>query len=172
MNYTAAVITMSDKGARGERVDTSGPAVQQLLAENGWEVVYTNMIPDDFETIKAELVKCADELDVCLVMTTGGTGFARRDVTPEATHAVCDRQVRGIPEAMRAESLKITPMGMLSRAEAGLRGGTLIVNLPGSEKAARECLAAVIKPIRHGIDVLRGESHDCAQMHKEEHQHG
>lgn len=172
MNYTAAVITMSDKGARGERVDTSGPAVRQLLAENGWEVVYTNMIPDDFETIKAELVKCADELDVCLVMTTGGTGFARRDVTPEATHAVCDRQVRGIPEAMRAESLKITPMGMLSRAEAGLRGGTLIVNLPGSEKAARECLAAVIKPIRHGIDVLRGESHDCAQMHKEEHQHG
>lgn len=172
MNYTAAVITMSDKGAKGQRKDTSGPAVQELLAENGWQVVYTNLIPDDFETIKAELIKCADELDVCLVMTTGGTGFARRDVTPEATHAVCDRQVRGIPEAMRAESLKITPMGMLSRAEAGLRGGTLIVNLPGSEKAARECLSAVIKPIRHGIDVLRGQSHDCAGIHKEEHHHG
>ncbi|MCI8646138.1 MAG: MogA/MoaB family molybdenum cofactor biosynthesis protein [Firmicutes bacterium] len=172
MKYTAAVITMSDKGSKGERTDTSGPAVQELLKENGWQVVYTNLIPDDFETIKAELIKCADELDVCLVMTTGGTGFARRDVTPEATHAVCDRQVRGIPEAMRAESLKITPMGMLSRAEAGLRGGTLIVNLPGSEKAARECLSAVIKPIRHGIDVLRGESHDCARIHKEEHHHG
>ena len=172
MKYTAAVITMSDKGSKGERTDTSGPAVQELLKENGWQVVYTNLIPDDFETIKAELIKCADELDVCLVMTTGGTGFARRDVTPEATHAVCDRQVRGIPEAMRAESLKITPMGMLSRAEAGLRGGTLIVNLPGSEKAARECLSAVIKPIRHGIDVLRVESHDCARIHKEEHHHG
>lgn len=172
MKYTAAVITMSDKGSKGERTDTSGPAVQELLKENGWQVVYTNLIPDDFETIKAELIKCADALDVCLVMTTGGTGFARRDVTPEATHAVCDRQVRGIPEAMRAESLKITPMGMLSRAEAGLRGGTLIVNLPGSEKAARECLSAVIKPIRHGIDVLRGESHDCARIHKEEHHHG
>lgn len=172
MKDTAAVITMSDKGAKGQRMDTSGPAVQEILRENGWEVIYTNIIPDDFETIKAELIKCADELDVCLVMTTGGTGFARRDVTPEATHAVCDRQVRGIPEAMRAESLKITPMGMLSRAEAGLRGGTLIVNLPGSEKAARECLSAVIKPIRHGIDVLRGESHDCARIHKEEHHHG
>ena len=107
-------------------------------------------------------------------MTTGGTGFSKRDVTPEATHAVADREVRGIPEAMRAESMRITPMGMLSRAEAGLRGGTLIVNLPGSEKAARECLTAVIKPIRHGIDVLRGESHDCAEIHKKEghHHHG
>ena len=174
MNYTAAVITMSDKGARGERVDTSGPAVQEILKENGWEVVYTNIIPDDFETIKSELIKCADELDVCLVMTTGGTGFSFLFVTPEATHAVADREVRGIPEAMRAESMRITPMGMLSRAEAGLRGGTLIVNLPGSEKAARECLTAVIKPIRHGIDVLRGESHDCAEIHKKEghHHHG
>lgn len=175
MEYTAAVITMSDKGSQGLRKDTSGPAVCEMLKENGWDVVYTNIIPDDFETIKQELIKCTDELSVCLVMTTGGTGFSPRDVTPEATHAVADREVRGIPEAMRAESMRITPMGMLSRAEAGLRGGTLIVNLPGSEKAAKECLAAVIKPIRHGIDVLRGQSHDCAQMHKhgkEEHHHG
>lgn len=171
MNYTAAVITMSDKGSRGERKDTSGPAVRELLTANGWDVVYTNMIPDDFETIKAELVKCTDELGVCLVMTTGGTGFSARDVTPEATLEVCERQVRGIPEAMRAESMKITPMGMLSRAEAGLRGASLIVNLPGSEKAARECLEAVIKPIRHGIDVLRGQSQDCAAIHKEGHHH-
>ena len=166
MKYTAAVITMSDKGSQGLREDTSGPAVQEILKENGWEVVYTNIIPDDFETIKSELIKCADELDICLVMTTGGTGFSRRDVTPEATHAVCDREVRGIPEAMRAESMKITPMGMLSRAEAGLRGGTLIVNLPGSKKAATECLNAVIKPIKHGVEVLRGTAHDCAEMHK------
>lgn len=173
MNNTAAVITMSDKGAKGQRVDTSGPAVREILREHGWEVIYTNIIPDDFETIKAELIKCADELDACLVMTTGGTGFSKRDVTPEATHAVSEREVRGIPEAMRAESMKITPMGMLSRAEAGLRGNTLIVNLPGSEKAARECLNAVIKPIRHGIDVLRGQSHDCAEIHKKEgHHHG
>jgi molybdenum cofactor synthesis domain-containing protein len=115
---------MSDKGSQGLRKDTSGPAVQEILKENGWEVVYTNIIPDDFETIKAELIKCADELDICLVTTTGGTGFSRRDVTPEATLAVSEREVRGIPEAMRAESMKITPMGMLSRAEAGLRGGT------------------------------------------------
>ena len=171
MKYTAAVITMSDKGSQGLRKDTSGPAVQEILKENGWEVVYTNIIPDDFETIKAELIKYADELDICLVMTTGGTGFSRRDVTPEATHAVSEREVRGIPEAMRAESMKITPMGMLSRAEAGLRGGTLIVNLPGSEKAARECLNAVIKPIRHGVEVLRGTAHDCAEMHKHGHDH-
>lgn len=175
MEYTAAVITMSDKGSQGLRKDTSGPAVCEMLKENGWQVVYTSIIPDDFETIKEELIKCADELSVCLVMTTGGTGFSPRDVTPEATHAVADREVRGIPEAMRAESMKITPMGMLSRAEAGLRGGTLMVNLPGSEKAAKECLAAVITPIKHGIDVLRGQSHDCAEMHKKDkegHHHG
>ena len=170
MEYTAAVITMSDKGSQGLRKDTSGPAVCEMLKENGWQVVYTSIIPDDFETIKEELIKCADELSVCLVMTTGGTGFSPRDVTP-----VADREVRGIPEAMRAESMRITPMGMLSRAEAGLRGGTLMVNLPGSEKAAKECLAAVIKPIKHGIDVLRGQSHDCAEMHKKDkegHHHG
>ena len=175
MEYTAAVITMSDKGSQGLRTDTSGPAVCEMLKENGWQVMYTSIIPDDFETIKEELIKCADDLSVCLVMTTGGTGFSPRDVTPEATHAVADREVRGIPEAMRAESMRITPMGMLSRAEAGLRGGTLIVNLPGSEKAAKECLAAVIKPIKHRIDVLRGQSHDCAQMHKKDkegHHHG
>ena len=170
MNYTAAVITMSDKGARGERVDTSGPAVQEILKENGWEVVYTNIIPDDFETIKSELIKCADELDVCLVMTTGGTGFSKRDVTPEATHAVADREVRGIPEAMRAESMRITPMGMLSRAEAGLRGGTLIVNLPGSPKAVKESLEYILPHLGHGLDVLRGTSGDCGGQSPQTHQ--
>lgn len=167
MNYSAAVITMSDKGAQGLRKDTAGDAVERILKDNDWDVVYRTLIPDDFEQIKEELVKCADELGVCLVATTGGTGFSRRDVTPEATLAVVDREVRGIPEAMRAESMKITPMGMLSRAAAGLRGNTLIVNLPGSEKAAGECLEAVIRPVRHGIDVLVGESVDCANLRKD-----
>lgn len=165
MEYRAAVITMSDKGSRGMREDTAGDAVVKILEDNGWLVQYRNMIPDDFDLIEQELIKCADELKVTLTVTTGGTGFSMRDVTPEATLKVVDREVRGIPEAMRAESMKITPMGMLSRAAAGLRKQTLIVNLPGSKKAASECLEAVIKPIRHGVDVLLGEAKDCAALH-------
>lgn len=165
MEYRAAVITMSDKGSRGMREDTAGDAVVKILEDNGWLVQYRTMIPDDFDLIQQELIKCADELKVTLTVTTGGTGFSMRDVTPEATLKVIDREVRGIPEAMRAESMKITPMGMLSRAAAGLRKQTLIVNLPGSKKAASECLEAVIKPIRHGVDVLLGESKDCAALH-------
>ena len=135
---------MSDKGSQGLREDTAGDAVVKILEENGWKTEYRTMIPDDMEQIKSELIKCADELAVTLVATTGGTGFSMRDVTPEATLAVVDREVRGIPEAMRAESMKITPMGMLSRAAAGLRKQTLIINLPGSRKASSECLVAVI----------------------------
>ncbi|MGI6737518.1 MAG: MogA/MoaB family molybdenum cofactor biosynthesis protein [Anaerovoracaceae bacterium] len=163
--YKAAVITMSDKGSRGERVDTAGPLCEELLRDHDWDVVYHNIIPDDYDTICRELVKCADELQVTLVVTTGGTGFSPRDVTPEATLAVCDREVRGLPEAMRAASMKITPMGMLSRAAAGLRGRTLILNVPGSAKAAGENLEAVIKPLRHGVEVLLDVSHDCAELH-------
>ena len=165
MEYRAAVITMSDKGSQGLREDTAGDAVVDILEQNGWTVEYRTMIPDDIEQIKAELVKCADDLRVTLVATTGGTGFSMRDVTPEATLAVVDREVRGIPEAMRAESMKITPMGMLSRAAAGLRKQTLRINLPGSRKAASECLEAVIKPIKHGVEVLLGEAGDCAAIH-------
>ena len=154
MKYTAAVITVSDKGARGERADTSGPAVRAMLEEAGFEVVYTSIIPDEMERIKAELIRCADERKVSLVMTTGGTGFSQRDITPEATLAVIEREARGIPEAMRWASLQITSRGCLSRSAAGIRGTTLIVNLPGSEKAARENLAAVIDPIGHGMDML------------------
>lgn len=165
MEYRAAVITMSDKGSQGLREDTAGDRVVEILETNGWKVAYRTMIPDDLEQIKSELIKCADELKVTLTVTTGGTGFSMRDVTPEATLAVVDREVRGIPEAMRAESMKITPMGMLSRAAAGLRKQTLIINLPGSKKAASECLEAVIKPIKHGVEVLLGESADCATLH-------
>ena len=163
MNYKAAVITVSDKGSRGERVDTSGPAICRMLSEQGLEVAYTSIIPDERELIEAELRKCADELKIPLVLTTGGTGFSPRDVTPEATLSVIDRETRGIPEAMRAESLKITPRGCLSRSAAGIRGRTLIVNLPGSEKAARENLNAVLGAVVHGLDMLSSAgSADCA----------
>lgn len=165
MEYRAAVITMSDKGSQGLREDTAGDVVVDILKANGWSVEYRTLIPDDLEQIKQELIKCADDLKVTLTVTTGGTGFSMRDVTPEATLAVVDREVRGIPEAMRAESMKITPMGMLSRAAAGLRKQTLIINLPGSRKAASECLEAVIKPIKHGVEVLLGEAGDCAAIH-------
>ena len=127
MSYQAAVITVSDKGYQGERVDTSGPAVCAMLKEHGFEISYTSIVPDEFDMIQAELRKCADDLKIPLVLTTGGTGFSPRDVTPEATLDVVERETRGIPEAMRAESLKITPRGCLSRSAAGIRGRTLIV---------------------------------------------
>ena len=154
MSYTAAVITISDKGYIGERVDTSGPALVELLKGKGYEVVYTTIIPDDFETIKARLVKCADELGIALVLTTGGTGFSPRDITPEATMAVVERPTPGIPEAMRAASMRITPKGCLSRSAAGIRKGTLIINLPGIKKASQENILAVIDAVDHGLEML------------------
>ena len=165
MSYTAAVITISDKGACGQRIDTSGPAVCRLLESKGWTIAYTNVIPDEKERIKEELIQCADIKQVPLVVTTGGTGFSPRDVTPEATLEVIQRRTPGIPEAMRAESLRITPKGCLSRSEAGIRGRTLILNLPGSEKAAKENLLAVIDPISHGLEMLLGQgSANCAEV--------
>lgn len=159
----AAVITVSDKGARGERVDTSGPALCALLAQHGWTVEYTALVPDEKTEIERELVYCADALGAALVLTTGGTGFSPRDVTPEATLSVLERRTPGIPEAMRAESMRITPRGCLSRGEAGIRGRTLIVNLPGSEKAAKENLLAVLDALAHGVQMLRSDgSADCA----------
>lgn len=156
-SYTAAVITISDKGYRGEREDTSGPAVRGMLEEAGFRVVYTSIQPDERAQIREELIRCADEMGIALVMTTGGTGFSQRDVTPEATLDVVERETRGIPEAMRWASLQITPRGCLSRSAAGIRGRTLIVNLPGSEKAARENLAAVLDALSHGMEMLAAE---------------
>ena len=172
--YTAAVLTLSDLGSKGLREDTSGPALCEILRGDGWDVVHTEILPDDLEQIKAALVRCADELGVCLVCTTGGTGFSKRDVTPEATKAVIERECPGIPEAMRAESLRITPRGCLSREAAGIRGETLIVNCPGSEKAARECIGAVLPALKHAIEMLRGWSGNCAgtAAHGKEHHHG
>ena len=160
--YTAAVITVSDKGSAGEREDLGGPLVRKMLEDAGYEVTYTAIVPDEQEIIERELIKCADELDIALAVTTGGTGFSPRDVTPEATIAVCKRMTPGIPEAMRAESLKITNRAILTRQQAGIRGGTLIVNLPGSPKAARENFAAVLPALDHGLEMLRGEKRDCA----------
>ena len=172
MKYTAAVITVSDKGSRGERVDTSGPAVCRMLEDAGFDVVYTSIIPDEMDQIKAELIACADEKKIGLVMTTGGTGFSQRDITPEATLAVVERETRGIPEAMRWASLQITPRGCLSRSAAGIRGKTLIVNLPGSEKAAKENLLAVIEALLHGMDMLAAEgSTDHNHDHHGHHHH-
>ena len=164
MNYKAAVITISDKGYRGEREDTSGPNLVNILRDKGMDVCYTTIIPDDMEMIKAELIKCADELNITLILTTGGTGFSPRDITPEATMAVVERPTPGIPEAMRAESMRITPKGCLSRSAAGIRSRTLIINLPGSKKASQENILAVIDPVAHGLDMLYSEgSADCAK---------
>ncbi len=164
MSYKAAVITVSDKGWRGERTDTSGPAIVSILKEQGFDVCYTAIVPDEADMIRAELLKCADERKLALVLTTGGTGFSPRDITPEATQALIERPTPGIPEAMRAESLKITPHGCLSRSTAGIRGRTLIINLPGSEKAARENLNAVLGAVKHGLDMLASSgSADCAE---------
>ena len=164
MSYTAAVITVSDKGYRGEREDTSGPNLVKILTEKGFTVTYTSIVPDEPDMIKEQIVKCADELKIALVLTTGGTGFSPRDITPEATMEVVERLTPGIPEAMRAESMKITPKGCLSRSAAGIRGRSLIINLPGSKKASAENILAVIDPVAHGLDMLYSEgSADCAK---------
>ena len=160
--FTAAVVTVSDRSFRGERPDGSGPVVKELLEGAGYRVVRVEIVPDEQREIEGVLTALADKEDVALVATTGGTGFAPRDVTPEATIAVCQRLAPGIPEAMRQASLAITSRAMLSRAAAGIRGRTLIVNLPGSPKAARENLEAVLPALDHGLAMLRGGPADCA----------
>lgn len=160
--YTAAVLTVSDRSFRGERPDEAGPLAASLLEEAGYRVTQVLVVPDEQPDIEAALIRLADEAQAALVVTTGGTGFSPRDVTPEATAAVCERMAPGIPEAMRAASLAITPRAMLSRAAAGIRGGTLIVNLPGSPKAVRENLEAVLPTLEHGLKMLRGGPADCA----------
>ncbi len=161
INYKAVVITVSDKGFAGEREDLSGKSLEKQLKEAGFIVDYRTIVPDESEMIQKELKKAVDEEDIPLVITTGGTGFSPRDITPEAAKAVYEREAPGIGEAMRAASMKITNRGMLSRANAGLRKGSLIITLPGSEKASKECLEAVIDPIKHGIDILRKNDAEC-----------
>ena len=145
--YTAAVLTVSDRCSAGTAVDTSGPCVADMLRAAGYDVVHTAIVPDEQERIRAALLHCCDALHADLVVTTGGTGLSPRDVTPEATRAVLDREIPAIPQAM------------LSRAVAGTRGGTLLVNLPGSEKAARENLSAVLPALGHGLKMMAGGGH-------------
>lgn len=160
--YKAAVITVSDRSFSGERPDASGPAVSKMLQEAGYEIAKTCVVPDSRAEIEACLVRFCDEEEIPLILTTGGTGFAPRDVTPEATLAVCEKLCPGIPEAMRYASLQITPRAILSRAQAGIRKQTLIINLPGSPKAACENLAAVLPALEHGLLMLSGNPADCA----------
>ena len=162
--YKAAVITVSDKGFLGQRQDTSGPALVKLLEEKGYEVAHTQIVPDEHDAIRAALLICTDEMQIPLILTTGGTGFSPRDITPEVTMELVERPTPGIPEAMRAESLRITPKGCLSRSAAGIRGRSLIINLPGSEKAAKENILAVIDAVEHGLEMLLSQgSADCAK---------
>lgn len=154
------ILTLSDKGSRGERQDTSGPAIAELLAPLGAAVIRQAILPDDLDGIAALLREWADRGDLDLIVTTGGTGLAPRDVTPEATLRVVDRLVPGMAEAMRAEGLKHTPMSMLSRGVAGVRGRTLIVNLPGSEKGVRESLAVLLPVLPHTVELLRDAAGD------------
>ena len=160
--FKASVITVSDKGFRGEREDTAGPLAASLLKEAGYEVITVSIVPDEQPLIEAELRRHADALGASLILTSGGTGFSKRDVTPEATIAVCERMAPGIPEAMRAYCLNITHRAMLSRAQAGLYHDSLIVNLPGSPKAVKENLAPVLPALEHGLCMLLGTKNECA----------
>lgn len=157
------ILTSSDKGFAGERVDESGKLIADRVSEIPGEVAEYILVPDETEAIKYSLIQMADEMELDLILTTGGTGMSPRDITPEATLAVIDRLVPGIPEAMRAKSLEITNRAMLSRATAGIRKKTLIINMPGSKKAVDECLDVIIPVLAHAIEILRGEGGECAR---------
>ena len=161
--FTAAVITLSDKGAKGEREDRSGPLVAEMLAQAGYEVKEQLLLADGVEPLKSQLIRLADQRQVHVIFTTGGTGFSPRDLTPEATIATCDRMADGIAQAIRNYSMSITPRAMFSRAVSGIRGGTLIVNLPGSPKAVREALDYLLPHLDHGLEILRGTARECAR---------
>ena len=163
MSFTAMVITISDRCAQGQREDASGPLLVQLLQRAGYTVTGTAIVPDEYDVI-CHALRQAALANTALILTTGGTGFSPRDITPEATAAVCQRMAPGIGEAMRAASLRITPRGMLSRATAGLLDRSLIVNLPGSPKAAQENLEAVLPSLALGLEMLRGGQADCATL--------
>ncbi len=153
---TIGILTISDKGARGQRYDESGQTIRDIFSDLGSDIVSCEIVPDEMDIIRQKLAEWSDNKETDVIITTGGTGLGERDVTPEATIAVVDRVVPGLAEAMRADSLSKTPMAMLSRATAGVRGKCLIINLPGSPKAVRECLEVVLPAIPHAVDIIKG----------------
>ncbi|MEK7850935.1 MAG: MogA/MoaB family molybdenum cofactor biosynthesis protein [Deltaproteobacteria bacterium] len=159
---TVGILTMSDKGARGEREDLSGEEIRKLVADIPAEVKAYEVIPDEKYLIKDKLIEYADELSLDIIITTGGTGVSPRDVTPDATLEVIDKEIPGMAEVMRFESLKKTPRAMISRAVVGLRGRTLIINLPGSPKGVRENLSAILPAISHAVEKIKGDQTECA----------
>lgn len=161
--FSVGIITASDKGSRGERKDESGALIVEMLQGLG-EVKYYAVLPDDRRQLAETMRRMADDMQIDLILTTGGTGLGPRDVTPEATLDVIDRQVPGLAEGMRYRSLEKTPRAMLSRAVAGLRGRTLIINLPGSPKGVRECLGVILPVLEHGLAIMKGEAGECGQM--------
>ncbi|MDS1029972.1 molybdopterin adenylyltransferase [Bacillota bacterium LX-D] len=161
--YSIGILTVSDKGSRGEREDKTGPAVQEVLEKEGYVVKQYCVVPDEIQIIKEKLIYMSDELKLNVILTNGGTGFSIRDVTPEATKEVIQREVPGFGEAMRMKSLEITPHAMLSRAIAGIRNKSLIINLPGSPKGAVENLQTILPALEHGIEILIGKANECAK---------
>ena len=159
--FTAGILTISDKGSRGERHDKSGEVIREVLSNMDVRIVNYEIVPDEKGLIIEKLIKWADEDNLDVLITTGGTGLTPRDVTPEATLAVVDRIVPGFAEAMRAESLKKTPHAMLSRAVVGTRGKCLIVNLPGNPQAVRECLEVILPALPHAVETLKGQAGEC-----------
>lgn len=161
--FRVAIVCMSDKGSKGEREDISTQVIEKIMLENGYKITKKVLIPDDFQKIKDTLVEICDNNHADLILTTGGTGFSKRDVTPEATEEIIEKRVPGIPEAIRAYSLTITKRAMLSRATAGIRKDTLIINMPGSPKAVEESLTYIISELKHGLEILVGSATECAR---------
>ena len=161
--FTVGIITSSDKGYAGEREDKSGQVIEEIVSEKGYKVVRKVVLPDEKEILEKEMINMCDNLEVNLLLTTGGTGFSPRDITPEATKAVIEREAPGITEAIRYYSLQITKRAMLSRATSGIRKNTVIINLPGSPKACREALDFVLDDVKHGIEILLGQAKECAR---------
>ena len=161
--FNVAIICMSDKGSKGEREDLSTKVIEEIVISRGYNVTEKILIPDEIDIIKENLIRVCDDETANLILTTGGTGFSKRDVTPEATEEIIEKRVPGIPEAIRAYSMTITKRAMLSRATAGIRRNTLIINLPGSPKAVKESLEYIIDDLKHGLEILLGTAHECAK---------